>query len=506
MPFRYRIISFGAAEVADPKSLLTAIGGTPLPATRPFGQWKELVEHLGSLGTTTLLIQDGVRDPDFLQEHEAFYSKQHRAISRHCIRIHAFRRQLPAAGPTADRSEVLSFIDAAANDEGCYLGFTTIRPLRHAPVGATIVAPLASRPTLCRDIFPVHIAGTAFNVAGTPYLQQDNAVGACAQASIWMALRTIRKRSGNSAYSPAELTLSATRYLTLDRVFPGRKGLTIQQMVAAITAADHDPLVIQLAEPPNKADANEVLKQALPYLDSGLPVILGLMHPLSGGHAVVAIGVDSAHQNSIPDGLVIHNDNQGPYRLLPKTTPQGSDEYALEQTFSLIVPLPQGVFMSAAEALPQAINHLQFWLTAFLSTPLGPNSASPVVPLVLRTYLCPRHTFRQWAKDCNELDPVAADIYRTGEMPKLVWVVEVHEAATFIPASAANPSRLGEVVLDAAADAEHGDALVFLRIASQMLTVPSQSPGMLVVQESTTTTVALTKSAPCAGLTQQWDQ
>lgn len=506
MPFRYRIIGFGAAEVADPKSLLAAIGGSPLPATRLFGQWKELVEHLGAIGTTTLLVQDGVRDPDFLQEHEAFYSKQHRTISRHCVRIHAFRQPLPAVGPTADRTEVLAFIDAAARNDGCYLGFTTVRPLRHAPVGATIVAPLDAKPTLCRDIFPVHIAGTAFEVTGTPYLQQDNAVGACAQASIWMALRTIRKRSGNSAYSPAELTLSATRYLTLDRVFPGRKGLTIQQMVAAITATDHDPLVIQLAEPPNRANADHVISQALPYLDSGLPVILGLMHPTSGGHAVVAIGVDAAHQNFLPISLVIHNDNRGPYRLLPKATQQGSDEYALDQAFTLIVPLPQGVFMSAAEAVPQAISHLDFWLTAFMSAPLAPNAVSPVVPMVLRTYLCPRHTFRRWAKDCVALDPIAADVYRTAEMPKLVWVVEIHDAASFTPASASHPSRLGEVVLDAAADAEHGDALVFIRIASQMLTVPTQSPGMLIVQEAITTTVALTRSIPCAGLTQQWDQ
>ena len=125
MPFRYRLVGFGSTQVADPRTLLSIVGGTALPS-RPFQQWKELVEHLYALGATSLLVQDGVRDPDFLEEHEAFYSKQHRPISRHCVRVHAFRRPLPAVGPTEDRAHVLAYIDEAAQDQGSYLGFTTI--------------------------------------------------------------------------------------------------------------------------------------------------------------------------------------------------------------------------------------------------------------------------------------------------------------------------------------------------------------------------------------------
>lgn len=505
MPSRYRIVPFGPAEVANPNGLLMALASSSHP-TRAYRQWDEIVAHLAALGVGSLLVQTGVRDPDFLQEYEAFYSKQHRPLTRYCVRVHAFRCAPPADSPANEAESVLAFIDAAAANEDVYAGFVTLRPLRHAPIGATILAHIATKPTLCRDKFPVHIAGTTFKVVGTPYLQQDNAVGACAQASIWMALRTIRKRSGNSAYSPADLTLSATRYQSLNRVFPGRNGLTIQQMVAAITDTDHDPLVIHAANPPQKANPASVINDCLPYLDSGLPVILALMHPQHGGHAVVAIGVDPASTNLAPDSLLIHNDNQGPYRLLPKMVPNGSSEYALNQAFALIVPLPEGVLMSAAEAILQGLNHLRFWLNTFLSTPVAPNGQLPLAAIVPRTYLCSRHHFREWAKNCSALDPAARDIYRTAELPKLLWVIELHDAASFTPASSTAASRLGEVVLDASADAEHGDGLILLRLASQMVTAPTLSAAMLVVQGAGTTAVALNQSTPCHGLTAQWDE
>lgn len=342
MPFRYRLVGFGPNDVSNPRALLASVSRAELSGVEQpsFSQWGELVAHLHKAGAQTLLVQEGVRDPDFLEEYEAFYSKQHRAMQKFCVRIHAFSRPLPPSGPTELRQEVLQFIDDAAADQSSYLGFVTVRPLRHAPVGASIVVDTEATPALCKDIFPVHIAGTTFNVSGTPYLQQDNAVGACAQASMWMALRTLRRRSGNSAYSPAELTIAATRYITQNRVFPGRQGLTVEQMLLAIRASNHDPLVIPVAPHGFAANPYHAIAAAQPYIESGLPVVTVLLHPITQGHAVVAIGLSpQAPVNGFPPGLVIHNDNRGPYRDLPLAVAADSHEYSLEQTMSLIIPL-----------------------------------------------------------------------------------------------------------------------------------------------------------------------
>ena len=363
MPNRYQIRPFD--DSVSPQELLDEIG--PVSYTGNSPQWAEIVAHLRACGVRTFLIQERVRDPDFTEEYEAFYSKQHRDMSRFCVRVHAFREPVvPASSDEA--KDVLKFIDAAAQASGAYLGFVTLRPLRHAPVGATILVDGASCRSMCRDRFPVHIAGTSFEVEGTPYLQQENAVAACAQASIWMALRTLRKRFGSSAYSPAELTLAATKFMAVDRVFPGRRGLRVEQMLSAIQESDHDPLVIPVrpkpAVPPNPY---EVMEIAQPYIESGLPVIVLLEHD-GGGHAVVAIGLaPGAPMRSLPPGLVIHNDNQGPYRLLPFSPVDGG--FALNQCMTLIVPLPRGILMSASEAGERSGNLFGTWLPTFVKEP-----------------------------------------------------------------------------------------------------------------------------------------
>jgi len=213
MAFRYKLRSITPQD--DPRALLQEIHppgnsfGEVLSGETRAPQWGAVISLLRHLGAKRLLIQYGIRDPDFLEEHQAFYAKQHRPVTRKCVRIHAFSLDIPIPEIT-DEAAVLAFLDAAKAQDGSYIGFVTVRPLRHAPVGATIISPPASRMPAALDAFPVHIAGIEFSVTGTPFLQQDNAVGACAQASIWMALRTIRRRQGNVAYSPAELTVAAT--------------------------------------------------------------------------------------------------------------------------------------------------------------------------------------------------------------------------------------------------------------------------------------------------------
>ena len=366
MAFRYKLRAITPQD--DPQALLQEI----YPSGNSFGEvlsgegkalpWVAVIGLLKYHRANRLLIQHGIRDPDFLEEHQAFYAKQHRPVTRKCVRIHAFAIDVPIPAES-NEAAVLEFLDAAKASPDSYIGFVTVRPLRHAPVGATIITPPVSRQPNAYDDFPVHIAGIEFSVSGTPFLQQDSAVGACAQASIWMALRTLRKRQGNAAYSPAELTVAATRYISSDRTFPGRIGLTIEQMLEAIRFAGHDPLHLAIRNRITVEEKTEVvLRRAVPYVESGLPVIIGLAHP-NGGHAVVAIGVQNSsaqvHDETVShtqdegkttiiytpssawtSALVIHNDNSGPYQKLG-ASPDG--HYRLEHASSLIVPLPDGM-------------------------------------------------------------------------------------------------------------------------------------------------------------------
>lgn len=338
-------------------------------------------------------------------------------------------------------------------------------------------------------------------------------MGACAQASIWVALRTLRKRVGNSAYSPAELTVAATKHLTLDRVFPGRHGLTTHQMLEAIRSAGHDPLIVQPSGKTPSEKAEQAVKFATPYLESGLPVIIGLEDPASGGHAVVAIGyVHPPLGQAYPEFLTIHNDNTGCYISLPQH--QSSDSsYALDQSIALITPLPDGICMTAKEAETLAESAIKFGAPFLLSLPPLAGLANHAtagfgapVTFTLRVFLSTRHSFRSWATTANELDTPTKTTFRTAELPRFVWVVEIHDGMSFERGKYNNKSRLGEVVLDASADALHGDALLFLRLSGKMIGILAPDDGLLVIERQAQTRELLAIQAPASyGQSRPWE-
>lgn len=516
MAIRYHLFEFHQNCLATPQStsaLLDMLGGyefSPL-TTLSTAQWISTLRHALDAGAQSILLQESVSDPDFLEEYEAFYCKQQKDVTKLCRRLHFFTVEPSNGNSPYDTQELLDFVDQAATTANCYIGFVTLRPLRHAPVGASILRDLPRAPVTCSDVFPVHIAGREFEVSGTPYLQQDNAVGACAQASIWVALRTLRKRVGNSAYSPAELTVAATKHFTLNRVFPGRHGLTTHQMLEAIRSAGHDPLIVEPIGATPDLIAAEAVAFATPYLESGLPVIIGLNDPISGGHAVVAIGyTHPAIGNEYPEFLTIHNDNTGCYISLPQHHQVGSN-YALNQSIALITPLPDGICMTAAEAKTLANSAIQFAAPFFLNLPpftvqLKPTAGFGVEPqLILRIFLSTRHSFRSWATNAGELDAPTKNTYRTSELPRFIWVAEIHNSAIFERGAFNNKSRLGEVVFDASADALHGDALLFVRLCGKLVGASAPDDGMLVIERHAQVRELLAIHAPASlGQAEPW--
>jgi len=515
MPHRYRLLRFDPATVSGPQvsaGFLEDLGGfrsSPL-AELNIHQWMAALRHALSAGAKTILLQEAVRDPDFREEFDAFYSKQQKHVSNLCRRLHFFSLELNGLDDTQDGDAVLGFIDEAASVDGSYLGFVTLRPLRHAPVGASILTDRPSVLVTCKDSFPVHIAGREFSVMGTPYLQQDNAVGACAQVSIWVALRTLRKRLGNSAYSPAELTIAANKHIAINRVFPGRDGLTTTQMLEAIRSAGHDPLIVELRGLTPDETARKALEFSAPYLESGLPVIIGLNNP-TGRHAVVSIGyLPPSLGEGLPSELMIHNDNSGCYQRLPATC-SNANVYALSQTVALITPLPDGICMTAAEANRLAVAAFQFGASLLLALPpladfvLKKVDPGPSPSYVLRVFLSTRHSFRRWASKATDIDQATKSIYRRSELPRFVWVIEIHKREIYQKGEFSTRSRLGEVVLDASADALHGDGLLFVRLSGLLVGEKCPDDGVLIIERANSTREILTIKAPASlGQVEPW--
>jgi len=454
------------------------------------------IQHATALKTSTVIVQQDVQDPDFLAEHEVFYSKWTYKVPRFCQRLHLFKYP-----PESD--DPLDVIDQMALLEDSYLGFITLRPISVSPQAATILKPIDNNHCfiLSKDQFKVNLAGRGFVVIGTPFMQQDNAVGACAQASIWMALRTLRRKEGATAFSPAQITNAATRFFVRGRTLPNREGLVVEQITEALRTSGYAPHLIPLKELNQKADADVInkTKQSLyPYIESGIPVLLILYPRPNQGHAVLLIGhgwnkeprnmIKNPGINLVGDGhieiydasswvspLYIHNDNTGPY--LPLLDQGDSEAYTLGDVVSAIPFLLPDVFIDAAEAKLTCIKLLADSLEDLGAIMSAADSAPEVPKLVLRTYLQDRSVFRNTVINSDMPDDVKK-YYRSKWLPGRVWIAELNLYNQYADSPASPPLRVGEILLDPSSEPEDG---CFLTIHLGPDLLPQSASGLGVI-------------------------
>lgn len=438
------------------------------------GPLQSVAEALALRGARCAIIQRDVQDPDFIAEHTAYYSKWTKPIPRFCTRLHFFSEESSSDDP-------LELIDESSSTDGSsYIGFATLRPIAVAPVAATIISTAVPsvRFITSQDTFQVNLAGRRFEVDGTPFIQQDNAVGACAQASIWMALRTLRRKEGRAAYDVAKITTAATRFVVNGRTLPNRSGLRLEQISEAIRAAGYSPHTVPLVlrerisdgiQPASDGDLRRAKEALYPYVESGIPALLALFPPGGEGHAVLSIGHNWDEDPSIDDSdkidsvgrirmfdaslwtssYVIHNDNTGPYMDLPSK----GEAYSLENALQAIPFLPPDVFVDGNEARLCCLRVLK---EVFMGG-AGDGAGFPL-DLVVRVYLQDRSDFRSDVVS-SSMSGEVKKYYREKWLPRRVWVMEVNARDGYGQTPAGNTERLGEILLDPTVEPNEGHFL-----------------------------------------------
>ncbi len=433
-----------------------------------------IFHHVLTLGCQSVIIQRSVQDPDFTSEYHAYYGKLYGHVDRYCKRIHCFSKAWKKS------SDPLDVIDSAANSD--YLGFITLRPITFCPIAASILRPPSNTPffLLSRDSFDVHLAGKTFSVVGTPFMQQDNAVGACAQASIWMALRTLRRKEGLAAHSPAEITTSATRYVVRGRTLPNREGLQIDQMMEAIRSSGYSPNLLWFRDVGDPlSDPLHVRRLLYPYIESGIPVILAIFpkDKSQSGHAVVLIGhgwdanpADKIRTSVrvISKGFVflnsatwaapfyMHNDNTGPYLPIPSTATV-DQPYSLDAVCYAIPLLPTEVCLTAEEAEQTALISLLRLMN--VSENDSDEIQESLDHFLIRTYLQERNVFRNMVLESGMHDEVKK-YYRYKEMPRRIWITELNLLKDYECGDKPDEAvRVGEIIVDPTADIQQAGYL-----------------------------------------------
>ena len=359
----------------------------------------------------------------------------------------------------------------------------------------------------CRAQFEANLLGVDFQVTGTAYLQQDARVGACAQVSIWAGMRHLHARYGYNWVSVADITRLATPTAPDEATSlpAGSDFLTSERMLRAISEAGYQPLCFRS---PNIAGA------ILPYVESGIPVILGLNVGTEVGHAVTVIGRVFATQAQPTDtaidyvpAYIVHDDQGGPYMLLPvgdpATTPHpfGDDTIkratssgtvelrACHATFAVALMSPR-VFSTAAAAEVSARDRIDETLTKMpdirrmlVDRGLPVNErlldelqdAHSQGHIVLRTYLTSVAGYRRHIADGTAGDDLK-DALLALHLPHFTWITEIATIDSYNNFSAGMRRIYGHTIIDATSTGRDGDGLLALHLPRLLFTKDVNAP------------------------------
>jgi hypothetical protein len=446
---------------------------------------KNLLKHLRALKAQTAIVESDYLDRDFTEAYSSYYAKLFKKHTKHCTRLLFFSSDLKNLTQTRDPKDLALQLGT----EG-YLGQIVLRPIHEAPIAqVTLAAPAApvgyEKHILVKAQHYAHALGAEFSMFGAAMTQQDQRIGACAQAAIWVALRHIHLRHRGPWFSMVNVSEAANVQVDamVNKSLPsGSEFLSANGMIGALRAAGRKPLLYHATYPPKVPTTwtdirpHEVINR---YIDSGIPVIIGLAFQNSEmGHAVVATGqvISHAAPVSVPqkptraefcEAFCVNDDQLGPNLSMPLRpgSPVTETPYNVQENVSfLLIPLPDKVFLPGEKAEHLAwdvLTEYQQWWPRFKqanakhmgdSIALADHFIQEIAAnnVIARTYLTYGWKYQIRAVRNNHTVEFKR-IARSSELPRFVWVTEFGTLSSFSDTDIFKRRIFSHCVIDATA-------------------------------------------------------
>lgn len=490
------------ASEGDWAGLADTLGGADHRVVR------SIIRHLIAIGAQSYLVESQYIDRDYSSDYRRFYSQTFRTYHRHCKRVHFFADDI---GDILGKPRWMDRVEALqATSKTSYCGFCVVRPLPGAPIGRTVLsakgpagAGLESVVT-CRADVRSNLLGAELDVIGTSFLQQDSRVGACAQVAIWTAARHMHQRHRYNWLSVADITRLAapTTPEEATSLPAGSDFLTSERMIRAINEMGFQPLCF---------DDRDIGPAILPYVESGLPVILGLRHNATLGHAVTIIGRVFAQKKRptskaidyVP-AFIAHDDQAGPYMLVPTKADRvatfGFDKNQVvsrnyegklvnlnvkQNAIFAVALMPIRAFstakaaeLTASACIDAALSKMPKIRAALAEKGTDVNDrliqeligAHEKQKVVLRTYLTSASGYRRHialGTACDDLKELALSLH----LPHFTWVTEISTIESYNHSSPGMRRIYGHSILDATSTGADAAGLLMLHL-----------PGMVVLR------------------------
>lgn len=399
-------------------------------------QLERIIEIAVDHGVQSVIIENRYIDSDWRSEHAHFYGTTFRRYPSVCHRLHFFAAQV-----SADFAELPALSDA-------YRGYSVMRPLPEMPVGRTMILapPDVGAANLTAGTERVNIFGFPFSITAMPFISQDAKYLRCAHAAIWMVLRHATLVHGLPKRLPGDVREAATGGLVVGRQMPS-DGLSASQMLNAL---DRLGLPTGMLEPTPDSGPGVVPAPGSPtlfgvicrYVNSQLPPIV-----VSDSHAwVVVAWAKQSSSGHTKLTLWRHDDARGPY--IKVGDPWNEPDPAHRPWHFVLTPLMPRMNIDAerAEATGAAWLGLAIpqWSVLTGGQPGRAAEALAAGEISFHTYAVSSSEYKT-RLGLRGMSPELAQLYRTTQMPRYIWVIEAVDREA---RRQARPSVLGEIILD----------------------------------------------------------
>lgn len=443
--------------------------------------WK-LLSHLK---VYTVIVEDHYVDRVYRDSYYFYFSGKHFSYSRFCKRLCLFQGTLNH-----------DFYDCTCDElEQCFMGTIVIRPIPDRSIGRTLLNPWYFLPkdTTCQirlTRYKVTVYGKRLWVNAFPYSMQDGETTSCAEITILNLLDYYSQSYPEYHYLlPSEIS-SLAELNSYERRMP-TTGLSYELISKIFCDVGFYPRLYS-AQKMTKIKFRHILYY---YIESGIPVALGLKLGEENKHSVIGIGhtipehdrlgaeltsaYDPKSKNVIwtcdtadtVDTYCIMDDNRVPYKLSKcieevQNSNQNSSLLKLNEceVEYMMVPLYKRMILEAADAYDICLSILasqQFGIKQFLQTDqiaaelieIDKDITSSGVkeePLVVRLFMSSSRTFRKLRDEQFRIENCEVrDMYNITVFPKFVWVCELTTRVFY-----EKNQVIGEIIIDATSSAD----------------------------------------------------
>ena len=441
-----------------------------------------LWELFQRIGVCTVILENNYVDRVYRDSYYFYYSGKHFNFSRFCKRLTIFEGTLTN-----------SFFELSAEElESKFVGTTVIRPIPDVSIGRTLLNPFYFVNKDAYHIrlgdYNVSVYGKILHVKAFPYSMQDGETTSCAEITIINLLDYYSQMYPEYHYLlPSDIYTLAEKD-SYERRLP-TTGLSYELISKIFCDAGFFPRLYSYSKMPNNK-FRHILQY---YIESGVPVALGLTKGEGNKHSVICIGRSNYDKDMIYDNLYgvgtgdnllwicdvadtvkeycLMDDNKAPYTLSPCVEQKRHYENRTVSALTLnecdmeyiLVPLYKRMILEAADAYDICMSILSdksYGIKYCTNNDLlgSENKAiihtggSQKTPFVVRLYLASSRTFRQ-NRDMVFRDGnlEVNDWYNYVIFPKFIWVCEISTPDLF-----KEDLVLGEIVIDATSSSNAG--------------------------------------------------